>query len=89
MVSFTKDKALNLLCLKIRKGGGGVGGGCLTMSNLSHKARTLTGLTIGPIVMSLLIEEILQAETKAWKQIICVKTGMFTKSMDYWINHNE
>lgn len=88
MVSFTKDKAFNLLCLKIRKGGG-VGGGCLTMSNLSHKARTLTGLTIGPIVMSLLIEEILQADTKAWKQIICVKTGMFTKSMDYWINHNE
>lgn len=36
------------------------------MSNLSHKARTLTGLTIGPIVMSLLIEEILQADTKAW-----------------------
>lgn len=87
MVSFTKDKAFNLLCLKIRKGG--VGGGCLTMSNLSHKARTLTGLTIGPIVMSLLIEEILQADTKAWKQIICVKTGMFTKSMDYWINRNE
>lgn len=59
------------------------------MSNLSHKAHTLTGLTIGPIVISLLIEEILQADTKAWKQIICVKTGMFTKSMDYWINHNE
>lgn len=59
------------------------------MSNLSHKARTLTGLTIGPIVISLLIEEILQADTKAWKQIICVKTGMFTKSMDYWINHNN
>lgn len=87
MVSFTKDKAFNLLCLKIRKGG--VGRGCLTMSNLSHKARTLTGLTIGPIVISLLIEEILQADTKTWKQIICVKTGMFTKSMDYWINHKE
>lgn len=87
MVSFTKDKAFNLLCLKISKEG--VGGGCLTMSNPSHKARTLTALTVGPIVTFLLIKEILQADTKAWKQIICVKTGMFTKSMDYWINHNE
>lgn len=59
------------------------------MSNPSHKARTLTALTVGPIVTLLLIKEILQADTKAWKQIICVKTGMFTKSMDYWINHNE
>lgn len=59
------------------------------MSNPNHKARTLTALTVGPIVTFLLIKEILQADTKAWKQIICVKTGMFTKSMDYWINHNE
>lgn len=59
------------------------------MSNPSHKARTLTALTVGLIVTFLLIKEILQADTKAWKQIICVKTGMFTKSMDYWINHNE